>query len=93
MNEYQRRPSKLSWLLNSVAFVLERWPLILILAFFYFEQGPHLYWSGEYREFGGARVYTACTYIGSRGAIQLDFRRFNDDCPTILWIDTEKVTS
>lgn len=71
--------------------LLKRWPLLLIIAFFYFDEGPHLYWSGEYRKFGGSRVYIECTYIGSRGPVHLDFRYFNDDCPQIMWIDPSEV--
>lgn len=73
--------------------LLQRWLLILIVAFFYFEQGPHFYWSGEYRAFGGNRAYISCTYIGSRGPVHLDFRHFNDKCPFVMWLDSRKVAS
>lgn len=74
-----------------LATLLKRWPLVLVVAFFYFEQGPHFYWSGEYRAFGGSRTYISCTYIGSRGPVHLDFRHFNNHCPQIMWLDSRKV--
>ena len=83
MNDYQRRSSKLSWLLNVLAFLLERWPLVLIAVFFLTPQGPHLRVSYAYYGTYEHPTYTSCTYLGSRG-----FREaYGPDCPVVLWLD------
>jgi hypothetical protein len=90
MSDYGRRISWRARVLNLVAALLGRWPVILLAAFLLSPVGPHLYWSGEYRKVFGNRIYTACTYLGSRGAVPLDFRHFNDKCPTIMWLDSRE---
>lgn len=76
-----------TWLL---AALVNCWLLILVVAFWISPVGPHLYWGGEYRKVFGNRIYTACTYIGSRGTVQLDFQHFNDKCPNTMWLDSRK---
>lgn len=93
MNGYKRRINRRSIALKIFAALLERWPLVLVGAFLISPIGPHMYWSGEYREVFGSRVYTSCTYIGSRGHVQLDFRHFNDTCPIFMWLDSRKFVS
>ena len=90
MSKYTGRANWRSYALKFVAALLERWHWALIAAFLISPIGPHLYWSGEYRKVFGNRVYISCTYIGSRGAVRLDFRHFNDKCPTFMWLDARE---
>ena len=86
----RRRLTLIGMTARLLAALVNRWPLILIAAFILSPVGPHLYWGGEYRKVFGNQVYIACTYIGSRGSVQLDFRHFNDKCPNIIWLDSRK---
>lgn len=93
MSEYKRRINRPAYALKLVASLLEHWPKVLLAAFLISPVGPHMYWSGDYRKVFGSRVYTSCTYIGSRGPVQLDFRHFNDKCPVFMWLDSRKFKS
>ena len=68
--------------------LLERWPLVVLIAFFASPIGPHIRW--EYSYFGPseARIYVSCTYLGSRGFITP--ADLPPVCPAIIVLDARR---
>ena len=67
-----------------VSLVFEHWKLALIAAFFLSPVGPHLRITYSYNETYGQVSYLACTYLGSRGFVQLGL---GGECPVIAFLD------
>lgn len=90
MSEYDRRPSNLARFFKVLAFALERWPLLLLLAFIALPQGPHLLLQWDsYGQRSNPHRDENCVYLGSRGLIRPGFYG-HDACPYIAWIDTRE---
>lgn len=73
---------RLSWLLSRG---ISNWPLILIAAFLFSSEGPHLRVSYSYQGSHDYPRYTSCTYLGSRGFVKGYVYR----CPIIAWMDAK----
>ncbi|NQW09353.1 MAG: hypothetical protein HQ481_05645 [Alphaproteobacteria bacterium] len=69
----------LAWLLN-------RWPLLLVAAFFYLDEGPHLRVAGTYQGSRDYPRYISCTYLGSRGFVP----GYMPGCPLIVWMNARE---
>lgn len=65
-------------------YALNRWPLIVLAAFFLSSQGPHLRVTWTYRGSHEYPVYIECTYLGSRGFVAA----VGPTCPLLAWIDS-----
>ena len=86
-----QRKSFIFWMFGGLAklisALLQRWPLVLVLAFFLSPVGPHVRWEYTYRDVYGVRSYGSCDYMGSRGRIT---PYGPSDCPFIAWLDSRE---
>ncbi len=62
---------------------------LLLIAFFVSPIGPHLRFEYEYRSFGsnGYRIHTRCTYLGSRGFVDVPLM---PECPWFAFVDSRQ---
>ena len=67
--------------------LLQRWPIMLLTAFFISPVGPHLRWSYTYNGAYDRITYLSCTYLGSRGFVT---PYEIDDCPAVIWFDARE---
>lgn len=73
-----------------LGFIVRRWTLVLVIAFFASPVGPHVRIQYVYTEpFGssGQRHYRSCLYLGSRGFIR---PAVEPDCPIIAFLDARE---
>lgn len=66
---------------------LNYWPLVIVAALYISPAGPHIRWEYQYRNVYDQRVYTSCTYLGSKGFVTPPY---TGQCPLIKWIDVRK---
>lgn len=66
--------------------VLSKWLLLAIAAFFLSPIGPHLRTSYTYRGDDHYRAYISCTYLGARGYTTL----YHVDCPVIILLENKR---
>ena len=85
----------LSALARLIGGLLKRWPVLLIIALLASPIGPHLrveytyndyYWRSHFHP----KIYTSCTYLGSRGLIH---PYLEPDCPVIVMLDARDFTN
>ena len=86
MKRRRRLLSSLSSLSRLLAWVLNRWPLIAMAAFFYFEEGPHLRVAYTYQGSSDNPRYISCTYLGSRGFVP----GYVPGCPVVAWMNARE---
>lgn len=73
-----------------LAFIVARWPIILIAAYMLTGTGPHLRVSYDYRGPYSDPVFISCTYLGPRGFITPAYGVM-DTCPVIAWMSSGAV--
>lgn len=78
--------SVISKLLNGLAALLSRWPLILIALFLWSPEGPHLWFATQERAVGSFANRVDCIYLGSRGFVTA----YVPDCPALVWLDSQE---
>lgn len=76
-----------SMALRGLTNIISVWPLVLIAVWYFAPTTLHLRWTYEYRDFGSARVYYACTYLGPGGFVNY---MHGDTCPFVAVIDRRK---
>lgn len=76
-----------------LAALIALWPLALVGAIALSPTGPHVLWRYEYYEgsrpaYGAprTRVYTRCTYLGTRGYVTPDFA---PQCPWVVILNAK----
>lgn len=82
-----RRLFLLAFIANVISRLLERWPLLLIAAFFISPIGPHLRFAYTYSDAFGHRSYISCSYLGARGFVTPDLA---PGCPLIVFLDSRE---
>lgn len=86
MSYEPKRSTILASILQGLSAIVGRWPLLVVVAFFYFKEGPHLRVTSTYQGSRDYPRYISCTYLGSRGLVP----GFVPGCPIVAWIDTRE---
>ena len=86
MSDYRKDSS--GKLLRIIGALLERWPLLLVVAFIVSPVGPHMRLKYTYYGSFESKVYKRCWYLGSRGVIEP--LGLTPNCPVFVVLDARE---